>query len=74
MNAMDEIISFSPDRREYWKALSPNGVKQSIRYARRYNDALRLFRVGADAEGWVTYTEIPPAQWDDLFFDQRTEA
>jgi len=50
--------------------VSAERIRSIIEDAQRSGQVLRVYRSGRDAEGWVTYTEIPPALWDSITSDE----
>lgn len=67
---MEPYFSRSPWRRVTWRGHdNKKNVRSAIRYAREYNQDLRIFAVGQQ-DGWVTYTEVPAEQWDAYFAEE----
>jgi hypothetical protein len=69
--SIEPYVSHEPNRRDCWKGHgNKDGVRRAINYARAHNRNLRVFAVGEE-DGWVTYTEIPAAQWDTYFAESE---
>jgi hypothetical protein len=71
---MEPYFSVQRGRRSPWKGHATKAnVRNVIRVARRTDRDLRVFATGADAEGWVTYTEIPAERWDEVFAESEAK-
>ena len=69
MREPEPYFSRAWTRRRQWQGHNAkSNVRNVIAVAKRDGRTdLRIWATGRDAEGWLTYTEVPAAEWDEFF-------